>query len=107
MTGTGQRGQHTPSTVRVHVVARAKRPNRVADLIIEPNGTVGTKDHLVGVALNEEWHLRMIANWSLAVGVAMIACSVVLHILEMYGDGYRLKNSRKKKDPLGSELIAS
>ena len=37
----------------------------------------------------------------------MIACSVVLHILEMYGDGYRLKNSRKKKDPLGSELIAS
>jgi DNA replication protein DnaC len=53
------------------------------------------------------------AEWTEVLGSERLTGALLdrlthhVHILEMNGDSYRLKNSRKKKDPTGSEPIAN
>ena len=47
--------------------------HRAADLMVEPYWTLGTKDHLVGIAIQEDLHLRAVANTLGAIGILAIS----------------------------------
>jgi hypothetical protein len=55
-------------------MAVAGQANQTADLVVERYWTVGTKDRLVGIAIEEGLHLRAVAT---ALGIAgIIAISI-------------------------------
>lgn len=63
------------SVVKIHVTV-ARLPSQAADLVVEPYWTGGTKDRLVGTALEED--LRKIAT---ALGVAGIVTILIAAFL--------------------------
>jgi hypothetical protein len=65
------------ATVRIHVGAQ-DRFSADADLIIEPYWTMGTKDHLVGISLEEDLHLRAVAIALAVAGIIAISLAVLL-----------------------------
>jgi hypothetical protein len=56
------------SVVRIHVTV-AKLPSQPVELIVEPHWSSGTKDHLVGLAIERQFHVREV---TIALGVAGI-----------------------------------
>lgn len=66
------------ATVRIRVAGGLGQVPRPANLVVEPYWTTGAKDHLVGVAIEEQSHLRAVAAFSAVVGAAMLACGLWL-----------------------------
>lgn len=63
----------------VHIHLEVARPSpRPEDLIVEPYWTVGTKDHLVGISIQEDLHLRALANALAVAGVIAILIATLL-----------------------------
>jgi hypothetical protein len=62
------------ATVRIRVARGLGGVPRPANLVVEPYWTAGAKDHLAGVALEEQFHLRAVAGFSAVAGAAMLAC---------------------------------
>jgi len=49
-------------------------PRQAADLVVEPHWAIGTKDRLVGIGIEEQFHLRALTT---ALGLAgIIAISI-------------------------------
>jgi hypothetical protein len=65
------------AVVRIHVTV-AKLPVPASDLVVEPHWTVGTKDHLVGIAIEKQLHLRALATASVVTGVITILIAAFL-----------------------------
>jgi hypothetical protein len=66
--------------VRIQVAGQRGRFNCPADLIIEPYWTVGTKDHLVGAALEQQFHLRTVASFLALAGGATLVGALWLFV---------------------------
>jgi len=69
----GLRFRAAPGTVVTIRLAAAGRSDLAADLIVEPYWTVGTKDHLVGISIEKDLHLRAIANALGGAGIIAIS----------------------------------
>ena len=65
------------SVVRIHVTV-ARLPRQASDLVVEPYWTVGTKDRLVGIGIEEQLHLRALTT---ALGVAGIITILIAAFL--------------------------
>ena len=75
------------ATVQIHVAGDHRRFAHPANLIVEPYWTVGTKDHLVSVAFEEQFHLRGVASFTAVAGAAMLACALWLFARHWGTDG--------------------
>jgi hypothetical protein len=79
------------SLVRIHVTV-ASLPPQWPVLVVEPHWTVGTKDRLVGIAIDRQLHLQAVTT---ALGVAGIATILLAAYLFSHrstgstGDGIR------------------
>ena len=65
------------STVKIRFVT-VGQPIQAADLIVEPHWTVGTKDRLVGINIEEQLHLRALAAALCVCGIIIISIAAVL-----------------------------
>jgi hypothetical protein len=65
------------AVVQIHL-AVAGRPGQTADLIVEPHWTVGTKDRLVGIGIEEQLHLRAVATALAIAGIIAISIAAFL-----------------------------
>jgi hypothetical protein len=68
----GLRFRAAPGTVVDIRIVVTGSSHSTADLVVEPYWTVGAKDHLVGISIEEDLHLRAIANMLGAAGIIMI-----------------------------------
>jgi hypothetical protein len=77
-TPAGLQFRARPGTaVQIHLEA-ALHSHRPVDLIVEPYWTVGTKDRLVGISIQEDLHLRALANASGIAGIIAISFAALL-----------------------------
>jgi hypothetical protein len=69
-----------PGTAFKIRMAVAGHPRQTADLVVEPYWTVGTKDRLVGIGIEEQLHLSVLASALGAAGTIMIAIAILLFL---------------------------
>jgi hypothetical protein len=65
------------SVVKIHVTV-TRLPRQAADLVVEPHWTIGTKDRLVGIGIEEQLHLRALTTALGVAGIIAIAFAVFL-----------------------------
>lgn len=64
-------------TIQIHFDVQ-DGPLRDIDLVVQPYWTVGTKDHLAGISLEQELHIKTVINIIAAAGIITILSAVVL-----------------------------
>src|ERR1035438_3068989 len=65
------------AVVQIHLVG-AHQPLQEANLVVEPHWTVGTKDRLVGIGIDQQLHLRALATVLGIAGIIAISFAAFL-----------------------------
>ncbi len=67
------------SAVKIHVTV-ISLPRQAADLIVEPHWTVGTKDRLAEIGIQQQFHLRELATALGVAGIVMVSIGAFLFL---------------------------